>query len=386
MRTKKLSVLLGALLLVASACDDPLPTAPPQVVDSSRSAVTVGDVSYELVTLAALPGISKTWAYGINDNDEIIGQSDDSNVRIVTWVNGAIQDRGEGRPLGINNFGTLFGFVPFAGSVFVQEGTANTLLDFDGFASGYELINDGGTVTAGDRVWEIVADGYGAPSLLGLPAACDGPTGAYHCEAPSSSAINGDGDIAGDFFYGSDTGGYSVAGVWATDNYADPIILGPSGQGRRVNGMNDAGWIVGSVGGSAAIWIPLGTGYGAPILLPALDSGAGGTAYAVTEPDAQSVVRVVGHSDSRAALWIVDAGGSASAPVDLGKPGGKFNGGVWARAINENGLIVGDARSNREHVAILWQPSEAGGGDDGGGDDDSGDDGGECTHPRGKCK
>jgi uncharacterized membrane protein len=334
----------------------------------------------------------------------IIGASWGSGSRrVFRWSDGTLADLGDGQPHGINNAGAVVGWTAEAigWPLFVlQEGQRSWLEHGLGTGwSGYRMINDAGTVighrgTAGDdgRLWTA---GYGVwegpssygeqPIALGFPPVCVGDE-AYTCSSPEPYAINNEGDVVGTIHVTyTDAGGahreYYLAVIWSAGDYGNATGLprGPGGSSHRfARGINDAGWIAGTVNfgraALAALWIPDASGgYGAAIELPHAGSGR---ANAVSEPDEMGAVRVVGHADGRAALWLVDTAGEVSGPFDLASAPKYSN--AEARAISTNGWIVGVLASRSSSAAVLWRPVR-GGGDDGGND-------GACTHPRGKCK
>jgi uncharacterized membrane protein len=126
-------------------------------------------------------------------------------------------------------------------------------------------------------VWQRRDDGtYGAPIQLPLP---NGETWEVddHQEGSQATAINSRGDIVGTLRYCEHTPQWCskwwyVPVLWRVGpdgTYEEPLALG--GGGGRASGINDAGWIVGSIANveansySAVLWHP--DDYGRPIML-----------------------------------------------------------------------------------------------------------------------
>ena len=358
------------------------------VPDGAHNSVTK---SYEIITLGTLSNHSSAWAVDINDNNQIAGTSwgkgsypDSDNYRVFKWSDGNLSDQGIGQAHGINLSGSIAGLT--GNGLFVDQNGYRTV-----FNSGYsfyradQIINNSGMVTGlysgQGAVWNS-GEYENEPVLLGLPARC-AEDETVQCTRPETWAINNSGDVVGHFgvTYSDTNVSYRIAAIWAANQYDVPTWLEKSGQGgadRAARGVNDAGWIVGVVRNTqAAVWIPETNGeYGFAIDLPTLGTGWS-FAYAVSEPDVNGVVRIVGESDERAVLWTLDQTGSANGPVDLGTPHRHQK--ASAFSLNEAGYIVGQAvRPNGNSTAILWQPVS-----DNGGDGDDGDDGEEPEPPSG---
>ena len=392
---KRLALIVVPLfLLAAAACADQLVTAPQEALSSTDES---SETTYDILALSPLSGHSSSWGVDINDANVIVGTSwgsgqspDCCDSRIFRWVDGVVEDIGDGEPHGINNTGAVVAWTREENgrplSVLRDDHQEFLSLSAGGWWRADQMINDAGTVAGrrvkpdedgnlwqdGTAVWHA-GDGYSLSIPLGLPADCDDLPEDRNCSSPDPWAINSNGDVVGDFLYSYDGGWYRIAAIWFAGDYDNPIWLqrGTWGNRRIARGVNDAGWIVGSVRTErAAVWIPGADGeYGAATELPHFQDGSTtGRAQAVSEPDGNGTVRIVGVADDRPALWIVTHDGQISGPVNLGTPS-RYNRGE-ARAINSNGWILGHASSNRSSVAVIWRPQQPGGGDD---DDDEKD-------------
>jgi hypothetical protein len=344
--------------------------------DGTQNSVTGG---YEIITLGTLSNHSSAWAVDINEDNQIAGTSwgkgsnpEPDNYRVFKWINGNLTDLGEGQAHGINVSGSIAGLT--GSGLFVdQNGSRTDLNSGYSFYRADQIINNSGTVTGLYSGWGAVwnsGEYENEPVLLGLHARC-AEDETVECTRPETWAINSSGDVVGHFgvTYTDTNVSYRIAAIWSANQYDDPTWLEKSGQGgadRAARGVNDAGWIVGVVRNTqAAVWIPDANGdYGFAIDLPTL--GAGWSfAYAVSEPDVNGVVRIVGESDERAVLWTVDQTGNANGPVDLGTPHRHKK--ASAFSMNEAGYIVGQAvRPNGNSTAVLWQPVSDNGDDDDG--------------------
>jgi hypothetical protein len=390
-----------APLLILAACTEQSIVAPDQALFNKKGG---GGASHEIVLLGTLPNHSASWAVGINESNVIVGASWSSGTfpvssRIVRWSDGALEDLGNGQPHGLNNVGAVVAWADEGSGwpLFVLAGGTRTPLE-NGLGTGwraYRMINDAGTVighrgtvggdgrlwTAGTGVWDGASYDE-PPATFGFPAWCVEDE-AYDCESITPYAISNGGDVVGDIYvhYTHPDGTriqYSLAAIWRAGDYQNPVWLlrGPGGATHRfARGVNDTGWIVGAVGlWRAAVWIPDATGaYGSAVELPHSGSAR---AYAVSEPDEEGLVQIVGDADDHAALWTVTRSGVVTGPIRLGTPNGQQR--SEARAINTNGWVVGNASNSQGRIAVLWRPVGQGG-------DNGGDDGGPCTHPRGKC-
>ena len=129
------------------------------IVGSSRETTTNMNMSAYIVRdgkMVALPKLSPrlNWAYGINDNDDVVGSSDGSAVK---WVNGGDKPvvLASGQAMDINNSGLVVGStLGSPGFAFVHDGKSLiNLNDVTEGLSGISLavarnINNQGCITA----------------------------------------------------------------------------------------------------------------------------------------------------------------------------------------------------------------------------------------------
>ena len=129
------------------------------IVGSSRETTTNMNMSAYIVRdgkMVALPKLSPrlNWAYGINDNDDVVGSSDGSAVQ---WVNGGDKPvvLASGQAMDINNSGMVVGStLGSPGFAFVHDGKSLiNLNDVTEGLSGISLavarnINNQGCITA----------------------------------------------------------------------------------------------------------------------------------------------------------------------------------------------------------------------------------------------
>lgn len=115
---------------------------------------------YKDSKMTALPGLSEkgsSWAYGINDNDEVVGLSEGPNGRqVVKWVNEKVNviTPGHGYAGDINNSGHMVGSTGNPGNAFVHDG--QKLYDLNEITSGLDgwqlntanRINNAGCIVA----------------------------------------------------------------------------------------------------------------------------------------------------------------------------------------------------------------------------------------------
>jgi uncharacterized membrane protein len=331
-------------------------------------------------------------ADAINDHGLMTGSAVDASWTgtAIYWTSAgeAVTFGGDwSRATATNNSGWIVGSrsggagyldIPFI----LENGVLTELAQFDPPFISHPLdINEAGIMVGygarddwADPTWPLIwrrnPDGtYGAPEQLPLP---DDQQWAIneHQEGSQAAAINEHGDVAGTLRYGWETAQspqIDQAVLWRVrpdGTYDEPLVLG--GKNGRVSGMNNAGWIVGTVEiGSppcadcwpprgAVIWLP--GDYSRPIQL---DNG--GMATAIN--DAGQIVGTVGRRTdtgemAMGMLWTVDATGNTIDAIDL-VPAPGFTG-AWPRAINANGWVVGVSERYQPHrtMATLWRLEE----------------------------
>jgi hypothetical protein len=139
----------------------------------------------------------------------------------------------------------------------------------------------------------------------------------------------------------------------------DPVLLAEGSNGQAW-GINKQGVIVGVVGPQAAMW----RGRQRTILAP-LPGHAAATARAVSEPDANNVIRVVGWSEPtwwgpsverRPVIWTVDRFGVGV--EDLHPPAGHLS--AFAKAVRimqGEVVVVGTSYTSDSAFAVMWSTS-----------------------------
>jgi uncharacterized membrane protein len=318
-----------------------------------------------------------SWASAINDDGVVVGHSTLSGsggwnaVLYWTEAGGVVAVDYDGGGAGINSRGWI------VGNRGLMSGTQSAFVFADGVVTDLEplrspyrsvasAINDAGTVVGygtrdqyGDPSWPVVwrrdANGeYGKPEELPLP---DGEvwTIGDHWEGSSAFDINTRGDIVGELL----TGRWQIATravLWRAlpdGSYEAPVILPGAGEGAAIS-INDAGWIVGSLGGwnqpsRAVLWIPE---YDRRILLGGA-TGAETAAYAINEHGQIVGYHRAGQGNDRGILWTVDASGRVLKSTLLEPaPGYRTS---HANDINNHGWIIGTSMGGT-FEATLWRP------------------------------
>jgi len=217
-------------------------------------------------------------------------------------------------------------------------------------------INDAGTIVGwastdeffGRRwpiIWKRNADGTYGPAQ-GLPA-----DGLPNRGRPN--AINQAGEIVGEL------GGAAV--LWRVredGSYAAPMVLG---ERAYANGINDAGWIVGraviDANSGPVIWRPENGYLPQPL---AIDEGTFGWARSINNRGDVVGTMVLDVRERRGVLWRVDGSGDVIDRVSL-FPGSGYDVSETL-GLNDHGWIVGygtqfgTQASGSTNQAILWRP------------------------------
>jgi probable HAF family extracellular repeat protein len=346
--------LAGLLAAGASSCSDR-----GTMLTDPDTGTTPGD-TYTAALLAA-PGASRSNGWALNDAGVAAGWSDVAGGRAVRWQHGAAATDflgADSGTRGINNAGAIVGWVRH------PDGIQRGFVHVDGIRIDLEhlydrghasAINDAGTVVgvgpteAGTRamVWRRGPDGsYGQPEALAFGSPTEGPH------------INARGDIV----FSANIWGLHRPLIWpdgSNGGYGEPIWLGrPVDVGYYAKSMNDQGVVVGFRQSPwtderpvAVVWLP--GDYDNPI-----DLGIG-EAWSINEKN-QIVgttggnLPVFGGAARRPALWTIEADGSITGPRDIGSPTGYQSGA--ARAINDEGVIIGSSWGPGEVAATLWRP------------------------------
>jgi hypothetical protein len=147
------------------------------------------------------------------------------------------------------------------------------------------------------------------------------------------------------------------AAAWPTP-HENPILLA-DGQGGQAWGINNQGHIVGVVGPDAVLWRGEQRTF-----LPPLPGNGAATARAVTEPDSDDVIRVIGWSEPalwgpaterRAVIWTVDGGVQVTElPHPAGHPGAIAKA---IRIIQGEVVVVGTGYTPDSASALMWSTS-----------------------------
>lgn len=206
-------------------------------------------------------------------------------------------------------------------------------------------------------VWRRNDDGtYGAPVPLPLP---NGEVWSIdqHQEGSRATAMNETGDVVGVLRYGRGLGSQSHAALWKLQpdgTYTEPLLLG--GTRARAYGINDAGWVVGSIRdpedfGSTVgvVWLP--ADYDNPVAL------GGFEAVAINGSGEIVGTRVI-NAGPGALLWKVDWSGNIMEAVDL-LPAPDYTH-ARASSINADGWVVGSSSRLQpaRSMATLWRPED----------------------------
>lgn len=298
----------------------------------------------------------------------------DGNIEPIMAAGSAIAS-------GINNRGWIVGWSG-GGAFIFENGAVSYLPEIDGSLASANAISDAGTVAGHASllapagfpqqsrpvVWHRNPNGtYDSPTELpGLNAQVGDMSW-----TGSASAINERGDIVGTLWlklpytFVVDT----VAVLWragAGGSYDPPLVLGRS-TSSSAWGINDAGWIVGTLSGPgqkmrAALWHP--ADYNSPISLS--EPGSIGETSARAINNHGQIVGTQKHDlvTELGNLWTVDEHGALVATTRLSPLPGFES--VEATAINDAGWIVGHSKRNyafgfwpdpnRPMHATLWRP------------------------------
>jgi len=347
----RLPLLASAVVSLLSGCGEDSGSGP---TDNGPIDIEPPTADYRMVEL---PGGTQGVAHDINDQGQIVGQDNglgvipcaasttESCAHAVLWtVNeegqvidtkdlGAVGgDESFSLASGINNLGQVVGWTFFGvNSNFTRPfvWTADSgmeLLDLPmgGFNGDAQAINDDGQVVGVDGnldcgsavVWNVALDGtVSDPQDIGTLG------GEFACP----SAINRPGNFVGRVFQDAQT---SDGFLWAAGN----VVTIPDAS--EVNDSNDEDELVGRTKSDEPFLWRAETG----VQLLA----DGGRAW-----DINNRGQVVGTSGSRAVIWQDGEMQVLPAPAL----------GFIARAINDEGMIVGSSGSVEPRTAILWVPN-----------------------------
>jgi uncharacterized membrane protein len=329
---------------------------------------------------------SHSTASAINNHGMVAGGGGGgSNSTAAYWTaDGAITVFGgdPGHANGINDLGWIVGVRGerddqlFVDAFIHVDGRTRSLQPLSApHPSAALAVNDAGTVVGyGSRdwwkdptwpvVWQRKDDGtYGAPVQLPLR---NGETWEVddHQEGSQATAINSRGDIVGTLRYCEHTPHWcskrwDVPVLWRVrpdGTYDEPLELG-GGHGRAL-GINDAGWIVGSISdveansSFAVLWHP--DDYGRAIMLN-LDKGLIWKATSING-HGQVIARGWNGNSSRGYLLNLDEEGRIIDVTELEPAPGYTH--STAADINDDGWVVGwsERYQPTNFEATLWRP------------------------------
>jgi hypothetical protein len=315
------------------------------------------DGEFAVIVLGRVDG-SPTLGNALNDQCQVAGSywrgnrfgpyiwAPPTGFRALAWADDA-------SGLAINQAGTVAG-----GLVVEQLDRAFTWSEADGFRiydspAGFNYsyassINIHGAVAGASAV--VGAQGF--DEMAAIVWQPDGQTQPLRNPAGGWALARGINDAGVVVGYAGDH-----AAAWQTP-HENPILLA-DGQEGQAWGINNQGHIVGVAGPHAALW------RGAQrTLLPALPGHGAATARALTEPDADGVIRVVGWSEPRlwgpsterrAVMWTVDRDVQVT---ELYLPAGHL--GAIAKAIRivqGEVVVVGTAYTADSASAVMWSTS-----------------------------
>ena len=320
-----------------------------------------------IIDLGTLPGDTTSMAEGINNLGQVVGDSSDDGVDDSAFLynDGVMTNLGtlpgdtDSYAYGINDSGEIVGALTGSGSdaFLYSDGVMTSLGTLGGDSSWAFAINDAGQVVGqsttepGDLDFHAFLYSNGMMSDLGT-------LGGAISEA---LAINDAGQIGGAaqianressvaFLY--DDGHMETVGSPAPTHSGMSSATGfslLSGEYSGVNALNNEGVAAGSVGRSAAIFMPAG----------ALDLGTFGGVFAVAKGinDSGQVVGGVGTADYTAFPFLYTDGQVTNLNSLLDANSGWTL--IDANAINNEGQIVGDGMFDGEDVAYLLTLGES---------------------------
>jgi probable HAF family extracellular repeat protein len=287
---------------------------------------------------------------------------------------------------GLNSYGQVTGvsYVGNLGHEFLwtptsQNGTSGSMIDLGGMGDVFWMSGGRGINATGQVAGDYFKNGGGTPvATLWQPTSPNATTGTLislgflpggiHSQAAS---INSFGQVAG---LGSNSSLQQHATLWTPSSQngttGSMIDLGDLPGGSNVSsaaGINDLGQVVGegsaTTGTRGFLWTP-STTHGTTGSMIDLGDLSGGSDRS-TAAGVNGVGQVVGYSNAasgdRAFLWTPNAPNSSTGGmIDLGVlPGG--NPTSEAKAINGQGVVVGESLSALGQRAFNWSPNSANG-------------------------
>jgi probable HAF family extracellular repeat protein len=309
-------------------------------------------VHYELIDLGTLPGQSASYAGGVNNRGEVVGESG----RAFLWSAsngmvdlGSLESGSSSAGSRINDVGDIVGYAYASGGSDIRavawfDGNLTQLGSLGGRLSFADAVNCDRVVVGtaylpGDEVGHAFIWRSGTMTDMSLLGVVGSESGA--------SDVNDRGQVVG--YYTGVSGSPSRAFIW--DAASGMIDLGnlPGGQYRNfADAVNEQGQVVGRSGGRAFIW---------DSVLGMRDMGAIEDALYYAPYDVNSrgqAVGQVGFTDADPHAFIYDQG----AMVDLNDLVSGDSPWLLTRAvsINDSGWIAGTGVVNGRERAFLAKP------------------------------
>jgi len=303
--------------------------------------------SYEFADLGTIPPKTHSYGYDLNDYEQAVGHLSDSALSgtPITDYDGFLYDSGTKTNLkshglnkaqGINNSGQIVGFDEFDSYIY-QSGSSTSIGNLGGSWTEAYDINNSGYVVGGSDTSSYMPHAYIYHTSTGMQDI--GPSGS----GSSARAINNSNNVAGTI-YGSTTSAF----IW-NNSTGITTLNDLGGNNSYAFGINNLNQVVGesetaSLSTHAFVWNSDGTAGGVMTDLGTLDSTGYSKAFDINDYE-----QIVGESNGKAVLW------ENGLIYDLNDflPTGSTWDLISARAINENGSIVGTGMFNGVFRAFM---------------------------------
>ena len=297
--------------------------------------------SYEFVDIGTLPSKTHSYGYDLNDYEQAVGHLSDSAVSddLIDFYDGFLYDSGTmtdiksyglNKAQGINNSGQVVGF-DSTNSYIYQNGSSSPIGNLGGGWSEAYDINDSGYVVGTSPKSNGENHAYIYHTSTGMQDI--GPNG----KGSSANAVNNTNNVAGTIYNASGNSAF----IWNSST-GRTILNNLGGNNSEALGINNFNQVVGysetsSLSSHAFLWNSDGTAGGVITDLDTLDGTGYSIAYGINDHQ-----QIVGESNQQAFLWENGIMYNLNDFLDAGTPWNLIS----ARAINENGSIVGTARNN----------------------------------------